>query len=63
MSRGRAIVGALLLVIGGIWFLQGVGVLGEDGRGMTGSSTWAVIGPLVAAAGIALIIGSRRGSS
>ena len=57
------LVGALLILVGAIWFLQGTDVLGESGHGMTGDSTWAVIGPVVAVVGIALVVWSRhRGS-
>ncbi len=62
MSRPVALViGGILVVIGLIWFLQGIGVLG--GSGMSGVVLWAVIGPIVAAVGIALIVRSRRGTS
>ena len=60
MNLGATVIGALLIVVGVIWFLQGVGVLGQSGQGMTGDSTWALIGPLVAGAGIALVAWSRR---
>ena len=62
MSRPVALVlGGILVVIGLIWFLQGIGVLG--GSAMSGVVLWAVIGPIVAIAGIALIVRSRRGTS
>ena len=60
MKLGAIIFGALLIVVGVIWFLQGIGVFGQSGQGMTGDSTWALIGPLVAGAGIALLAWSRR---
>ena len=60
MKLGATVIGALLIVIGVIWFLQGVGVLGESGSGMTDDSTWALIGPLVASVGIALVAWTRR---
>ena len=61
MSRPVALVlGAILVVIGLIWFFQGIGVLG--GSVMSGVVLWAVIGPIVAIAGIALIVRSRRGT-
>jgi hypothetical protein len=62
MSRPVALVlGGILVVIGLIWFFQGIGVLG--GSVMSGVVLWAVIGPIVAIAGIALIVRSRRGTS
>ncbi|MBO3747814.1 hypothetical protein J5X84_17190 [Streptosporangiaceae bacterium NEAU-GS5] len=45
-------LGALLLVVGALWTLQGVGVVG--GSFMSGNTTWAIIGPIVALVGIAL---------
>jgi uncharacterized membrane protein HdeD (DUF308 family) len=45
-------VGAVFVVVGAVWFLQGIDVLG--GSGMSGKTLWAVIGPLVAVAGAAL---------
>jgi hypothetical protein len=52
-------VGAVLVVVGIIWLLQGTGVLG--GSTMTGATVWAVIGPVVAIVGVAMVaIGVRR---
>lgn len=47
------IVGALLTVIGGVWLLQGIGLL--PGSAMTGATMWIIIGALVAAVGLGLI--------
>jgi hypothetical protein len=59
MSRSVTLVlGGILVVIGLIWFFQGIGVLG--GSFMSGSVLWAVIGPIVAIAGGALILRGRR---
>ena len=46
------IAGVLLIVVGGVWTLQGVGVLG--GSVMSGVTVWAVVGPIVVLAGIYL---------
>lgn len=54
-------VGLLLVVVGAVWFLQGIDVLG--GSGMSGQTLWAVIGPVVALLGAGLVVASRRGSS
>jgi hypothetical protein len=51
-------LGVLLFVIGGVWTLQGAGLLG--GSFMTGSRTWLVIGLLVLIGGLALISSSVR---
>ena len=52
-------VGVLAVVLGGLWTLQGMDVVG--GSPMSGVSAWAIIGPIVAVAGLILIvIGVRR---
>jgi hypothetical protein len=52
-------VGALLVIVGAVWFLQGIDVLG--GSGMSGKTLWAVVGPVVALLGVgALVLGGRR---
>jgi hypothetical protein len=51
--------GILLLALGGLWTLQGLGYL--KGSSMTGQSLWAIVGPIVAAFGIALIYVAVRG--
>jgi hypothetical protein len=48
---GLSIAG-LLVLVGGVWTFQGLGYI--DGSFMSGSETWAIIGPLVAGLGIAL---------
>ena len=54
-TRVRPIVGAILLVIGVLWSLQGAGAVG--GGAMSGHSQWLVIGVIVALAGVALLAG------
>jgi hypothetical protein len=46
--------GAVLAVAGVIWALQGFGVIG--GSFMSGDSVWAIIGPVVAVAGLAAVV-------
>jgi hypothetical protein len=46
------VIGALLLVVGAVWALQGLDVL--KGSGMSGVTLWAVVGPIVAVAGLVL---------
>lgn len=59
MSAGmRVTIGILLVVVGIVWTLQGVGLLG--GSAMSGVTTWAVIGPLVAVGGLVLAVRGRR---
>jgi hypothetical protein len=50
----RKIIGIVLLLMGGVWFFQGIGVIG--GSFMTDSPTWVVIGAVTAIAGGALIL-------
>ena len=52
------VVALLMLLIGGLWTLQGLGLVG--GSFMTGSTTWLVIGLVLVAAGIALLTRRRR---
>ncbi|MDX6240627.1 MAG: hypothetical protein QOG10_5447 [Kribbellaceae bacterium] len=53
-------LGVLLTVAGVVWALQGLGYVG--GSSMTGSSFWAIVGPIVAAAGVSLLYVTVRGS-
>ncbi len=52
------VVGALLLLLGCVWFLQGINVL--PGSFMTGQPKWAVYGGLLALTGVALLISANR---
>ena len=54
------IVGALLVLMGGVWILQGINVL--PGSFMTGQTKWAMYGALAVVAGIILIVLGRRGA-
>ncbi len=47
-------VGLLALVLGVVWTAQGLDLLG--GSVMSGVTAWAVIGPVVAVAGLVLIV-------
>jgi hypothetical protein len=52
------VLGVLLVLIGAVWTLQGVGVIG--GSFMTGSATWLVIGLVCVVVGLALVTRRRR---
>jgi hypothetical protein len=53
------VVGILATLVGGVWFFQGIGVIG--GSFMTGDRLWLFIGLVVAVAGISLItVGARN---
>jgi hypothetical protein len=54
----RAIIGVILVVVGGVWIGQGVGVI--HGSFMTGQAVWAVIGAVAVFFGAALLVGARR---
>ena len=60
MRMLMTIVGVLLVLMGGVWILQGINVL--PGSFMTGQTKWAIYGALTAVAGIVLIVLSRRGT-
>ena len=53
------LVGAAAVLAGLVWTLQGLGYVG--GSFMSGATVWAVIGPLVALAGLVLIGLALRG--
>ena len=53
------VIGVLGVLLGALWTLQGLGVVG--GSSMTGDSLWAIIGPIVAVVGLlVLLYGARR---
>lgn len=52
------VLGAILMLFGAIWFLQGINVL--PGSFMTGQIRWAVYGGIAFAAGVALLLTAGR---
>jgi hypothetical protein len=52
------IVGVVLVLLGAIWFLQGINVL--PGSFMTGQIRWAVYGGIAIVAGVALLVAANR---
>jgi hypothetical protein len=50
--------GCVLVLIGGVWALQGLNLLG--GSFMTGQFRWLIIGIAVAMAGVALLFWTNR---
>ena len=57
MRIGLAVV---LLLVGGVWILQGLDVLG--GYGMSGHIEWTVIGSILVVLAVGLLVGARRGA-
>ncbi|MGI4895358.1 MAG: hypothetical protein ACRYF3_09615 [Janthinobacterium lividum] len=58
MRNLQLAVGIVLIVAGILWLLQGLDVMG--GSAMSGSSTWTIVGPIIAVLGIVLVVASRR---
>lgn len=54
------VLGALLAVTGAVFTFQGLGYL--EGSPMTGVEVWAVVGPILAGLGVALVYVGLRGS-
>jgi hypothetical protein len=51
------IIGVVLVLVGGLWTLQGLGLVG--GSFMTGSAAWLVIGLVTVVMGVALLVPRR----
>lgn len=60
MKRMLRVASVILMVIGAVWFFQGIGVL--PGSFMTGQTRWAVNGGITAVAGLILWVTLRRRS-
>jgi hypothetical protein len=58
MRAVLTILGVLMILMGGVWTMQGFNIL--PGSFMTGDLKWAIYGSVLALAGIALIVWSRR---
>jgi LPXTG-motif cell wall-anchored protein len=58
MKTGLSIVGVILILMGGVWFLQGINML--PGSIMTGQIQWAIYGGLAVLAGIGLVLFANR---
>jgi LPXTG-motif cell wall-anchored protein len=53
------VIGVFLVLIGGVWLVQGLGVV-STGSFMDGQSVWAVIGGACMAGGLVVLSRSRR---
>ena len=59
MRRGLLIgLGALVTVAGVVFALQGLGYIG--GSSMSGTTLWAVLGPVIAIIGLAIVVTGLR---
>ncbi len=59
MSKPVALtLGTLLVVVGGVFTLQGLGYLA--GSAMTGVTLWAIVGPIIVVVGLILIVTALR---
>jgi len=62
MRIAIVVLGVIVALFGLLWALQGFGVVG--GSPMSNTTTWSVIGPIVALVGIGIaVLGSRRRKS
>jgi hypothetical protein len=52
------LLGALCLLSGGVWFLQGINVI--PGSFMTGQTKWAIYGGILLVVGIGLLLWANR---
>ncbi len=52
------VIGILALLIGSVWTLQGLNILG--GSVMSGRTIFAVIGPIIAIVGLVLVVVGAR---
>jgi glucose dehydrogenase len=57
----RVIAGMVLVLVGGVWFAQGINVLG--GSSMTGNVFWAVVGLPMVVVGALLLRPSKRSNA
>jgi hypothetical protein len=53
------VLGLLVAFFGVVFTLQGFGVIVSDSP-MTNTTTWSVLGPIIAVVGIALAVGAAR---
>jgi hypothetical protein len=52
------VIGGLVALAGAVWTLQGLGYI--SGSFMTGATLWAIIGPVVIIAGLAIMVAALR---
>ena len=52
------VVGVLCVLMGGVWFLQGINIL--PGSFMTGQTKWAVYGGVLLVVGLGVLVMANR---
>ena len=52
------VVGVLCMLMGGVWFLQGINIL--PGSFMTGQTKWAVYGGVLLVVGLGVLVMANR---
>lgn len=60
MTLARRVIGVLLVLTGGVWFFQGIGVI--HGSFMTSQASWVVIGACTAIVGAGAALWPKRGT-
>lgn len=58
MKIALNVIGVVLVLLGGLWFLQGMDVL--RGNVMSGQPQWVFIGAIVALVGLGLLVFANR---
>lgn len=59
MRIAMVVLGVIVALFGVIFFLQGIGVMPGDSP-MNNTTTWTVLGPIIALIGVALAVGASR---
>ena len=53
-----SVIGVLLILMGGVWFLQGINIL--PGSYMSGQTQWSIYGGIALLVGIGLLVFANR---
>ncbi len=58
MRIAIAVIGVIVAAFGLLFALQGFGMVG--GSPMSNTTTWSILGPIIALVGVALVVGALR---
>ena len=58
MKYALNILGLIFVLMGGVWFLQGINIL--PGSFMTGQIRWAIYGGMAVAGGLVILVAANR---